>query len=426
MTHAPSPARRLARTSAALLLALPVLSGLVATSAPAGADEPSPAVLTTVPLETVAGPQDEVEGAARQASRVGVRGRTKAEPLLVGSTATGYTPAQVRAHLGLTGTGAGQTIAIVTAYDAPNVVADLAVFNRTFSLPAPPSFRKVNQSGGSKLPSANGTWALETALDVQWAHAVAPDAHLLLVEASSSAMGNLLAAVTWAASQPGVTVISGSWGTPEFSGQGGQDYRCRLVTAVCVFASGDNGGRATYPATMPNALAVGGTNLSLAADGSVLSETAWSGSGGGISLYSPKPAFQAAVNTGTRRAAPDVSYAAGEPAGFPVYSTTPVNRQTGWFQMSGTSAGAPQWAGILAASNELRKAAGKGPLTAVNAAGGTPLHSALYTAPSGLRDVVVGTNGTCGQVCSALPGYDTVTGLGSPAPGLDLVLRSAP
>ena len=338
----------------------------------------------------------------------------------------GYTPAQIRGYLGLTGTGAGQTIAIVTAYDAPNIVQDLEVFNRTFGLPAAPSFRKVNQTGGSKMPPVRGTWALEAALDVQWAHAVAPGASILLVQARNSAMGNLLAAVSYAASQPEVTVISGSWGTGEFSGQTLQDHRCRLTTAVCVFASGDNGSPGTYPASMPNALAVGGTNLALNAEGAVLSETAWSGSGGGTSLYSTKPPYQVDVSPAVRRAFPDVSYAAGLPSGFPVYSTTAVDRQTGWFQLSGTSVGAPQWAGILAAGNELRLAARKGPLTGVDPAGRTPLHTALYTAPTSLRDVVEGTNGTCGLVCSALPGYDSVTGLGSPARGLDQVLRKAP
>ena len=437
----PSPVRRAARTSAVVLaLVVPALVGAVTVSSTAvAAEKPSLLVesslveslpveaLGSPPAEPDAGARDDLGEPAQHPLRLALRGRSRTgEPLLVTSTAAGYTPAQIRSHLGLTGTGAGQTIAIVSAYDAPNVVSDLAVFNRTFGLPAPPSFRKVNQTGGSKLPSVNGTWALETALDVQWAHAVAPAASILLVEASNSAMGNLLAAVSYAASQPGVTVISGSWGTPEFSGQGAQDYRCRLTTAVCVFASGDNGGQATYPATMPAALAVGGTNLSLGADGSVLSETAWSGSGGGVSLYSPKPSFQAGVTTAARRSSPDVAYAAGEPAGFPVYSTTPVNKQTGWFQMSGTSAGAPQWAGILAAGNELRRTAGKAALGAVTAAGATPLHTALYASPASLNDIVVGTNGTCGVICSALPGYDTVTGLGGPKRGLDLVLRNAP
>jgi hypothetical protein len=94
--------------------------------------------------------------------------------------------------------------------------------------------------------------------------------------------------------------------------------------------------------------------------------------------------------------------------------------------MSGTSVGAPQWAGILAAGNQLRRLDGKAPLGAVTPAGGTPLHTALYGNPTGLRDIVVGTNGTCGTVCTALPGYDTVTGLGSPARGVDALLRRAP
>ena len=355
--------------------------------------------------------------------------RPDATPLLAGSVATGYTPAQVRGLLGLTGTGAGQTIAVVTAYDAPNVVADLAVFNSTFGLPAPPSFRKVNQTGGTKLPPLDAGWALETALDVQWAHAVAPQASILLVEASSSALTNLLTAVSWAAAQPGVSVISGSFGTTEFAKQKDQDARCRLTTAVCVFASGDNGAPATYPATSPWALGVGGTTLSLDAAGSVLGETGWAGSGGGVSAYTPKPAWQSGATTAVRRTAPDVAYAADPATGFAVYSSTPYDRQTGWFQMGGTSAGAPQWAGILAAANSLRRAAGKPVLSAVTATGATPLHTALYgaglRATGALADVTTGRNGTCGVPCTAGAGYDAVTGVGSPRRGLDVALRDA-
>lgn len=340
-------------------------------------------------------------------------------------TPVGYTPAQVRSHLGLTGTGAGQTIAVVTAYDAPNAAADLAVFNRTFGLPAPPSFRKVNQTGGTRLPAVDAGWALEAALDVQWAHAVAPGASILLVEATSSALGNLLAAVTWAASQPGVSVVSASWGGAEFAQQTAQDYRCRLTTAVCVVASGDRGNPGTYPATNPWALAVGGTTLALDAAGTLQSETAWSGSGGGVSLYEPKPGYQAGVTAATRRTGPDVAYAADPATGFAVYSSTLYDRQSGWFQMGGTSAGAPQWAGVLATANGLRRGVGKGPLTATNAAGETPLHDALYRAVA-LRDVTSGSNGTCGALCTAGAGYDAVTGLGSPPRGLDVLLRDVP
>jgi hypothetical protein len=124
-----------------------------------------------------------------------------------------------------------------------------------------------------------------------------------------------------------------------------------------------------------------------------------------------------------------VSYAADPATGFAVYSSTPYLGQSGWFQMGGTSAGAPQWAGILAASNELRRSAGKPVLSAVTASGATPLHTALYgtglRATSALADVTTGTNGTCGLLCTAGTGYDTVTGLGSPRRGLDVALRDA-
>jgi subtilase family serine protease len=125
---------------------------------------------------------------------------------------------------------------------------------------------------------------------------------------------------------------------------------------VCVFASGDTGNPPAYPATGPWALGVGGTSLTLDPTGAALAETAWSGSGGGVSLYTPKPAWQAAATTAVRRTAPDVSYAGDPATGFAVYSSTPYLGQSGWFQMGGTSAGAPQWAGILAASNSLRAA----------------------------------------------------------------------
>jgi hypothetical protein len=171
---------------------------------------------------------------------------------------------------------------------------------------------------------------------------------------------------------------------------------------------------------------VGGTTLELDDDGSVESERAWSGSGGGVSLYSAKPAYQNGVTPATRRASPDVSYAADPATGFAVYSSTPYDGQSGWFQLGGTSAGAPQWAGIIAAANQLRRSVGKGPLSSVTATGATPLHTALYASPGSLRDVVTGANGPCGVVCTAALGYDTVTGLGSPRPGLDVVLRNAP
>ena len=135
-----------------------------------------------------------------------------AEPLIAVSPEVtntvpyGYTPAQIRHAYGfdqvkfgsVLGTGAGQTIAIVDAYSEPNIVGDLAAFDREFGLAAPPSFKVVNENGGSTLPATDSGWSLEIALDVEWAHAVAPGANILLVEASSSSLTDLLAAVNYA------------------------------------------------------------------------------------------------------------------------------------------------------------------------------------------------------------------------------------
>jgi subtilase family serine protease len=343
---------------------------------------------------------------------------------VVGPTPTGYTPAQIRSYLGLTGSGSGQTIAVVSAYDAPTVTADLATFDRTFGLAAPPSFRKVDATGGTRYPRADAGWALETSLDVQWAHAVAPTSALLLVEAKSSALTDMLAALDFAAKQPGVTVISASFGVSgEFSTEAGQDGHCALSTAVCVIASGDDGNPGGYPAYNPYALAVGGTTLHLAADGSVLDETGWSGSGGGVSAVEAKPSYQGGTSF-ARRSIPDVSYDADPATGFAVYDSTAYQQQSGWFQLGGTSAGAPQWAGILAAADSLRAARGKGPLVGARATG-FPTHAALYSSAA-LFDVTTGSNGPCGAICTATPGFDAVTGLGSPRRGIDSILAAAP
>ena len=412
-------ARLLPRTARLLLAGL-----LLALPTPGLAAAPATAATRALPV-AVDVAQPPVAGGARHGLRLRVLGRTPdARPLLVSSTPGGYTPAQVRSYLGLTGSGRGQTIAVVTAYDAPHAQADLGTFSQRFGLPLPPSFRKVNQTGGTRMPTVNAGWALEAALDVQWAHAVAPDAGILLVQASSSSLSNLLSAVSWAAAQPGVTVVSGSFGAGEYARQKDQDARCKLTTGVCVFASGDTGNPGSYPASNPWALAVGGTTLRLDAAGAVLSEQAWSGSGGGVSAYSPKPAYQDGVTTAVRRVLPDVSYDADPATGFPVYSSTPYEGQSGWFQMGGTSAGAPQWAGVLAAANQLRRAAGRPVLTATTSTGATPLHTALYRSGR-LADVTAGSNGTCGSVCTASVGFDAVTGLGSPRAGLDVVLRDA-
>src|SRR5262249_22523541 len=136
-----------------------------------------------------------------------------------------YTPAQIRKAYQFNQTsytGAGQTIAIVDAYSNPNIGADLATFDRQWGIAAPPSFKVVNQTGGGQRPPSNSYWTLEIARDVEWAHAIARGANILLVEANSNYYSDMLTAVDYAAAH--ANVVSMSWGSGEFQGETGTSY----------------------------------------------------------------------------------------------------------------------------------------------------------------------------------------------------------
>ncbi len=317
---------------------------------------------------------------------------------------TGLSPVKVRAIYGLPATGGSGTIAIVDAYDDPTAESDLNVFSTQYGLPscttANGCFEKKKMANNVRTDAG---WALEISLDVQWAHAIAPGAKVLLVEARSASGNDLLAAVDYARSRADVVAVSMSWGGNEFSSEAASDYHFTSSYGAVFFASsGDNGTGPIWPSISPNVVAVGGTTLAFNPDGSLASETAWSGSGGGASLYEALPSYQSGFGlTGTKRLVPDVSYDADPASGFSVYDSTNYQGQKGWYRVGGTSAGAPQWAAI----QSLGLATGN-PRFYADASGPTP--TAYF------RDVTSGTNGTCGAVCTAGPGYDTVTGLGSP------------
>jgi len=427
-----------------LALGLPVLVSLLATAgldtaagSAAAADVPAPVQLPVHGPRSISVDRPDVAaGASRVHHPLQVEvlsADLTATPLITSATPTGYTPATIKKYLGLTGTGSGQTIAIVAAYNAPTIAADLATFDKQYGLAAPATFKKVSQTGSTtSLPATDASWALEISLDVEWAHAIAPAASILLVEATTSSLTNLNTAIDYAAKQTGVSVISNSWGTAgEISGEATNDAHCKLLKAVCVFSTGDSGNPGGYPAYNPYVVAVGGTSLSLATSStgavSVASEAAWSGSGGGVSIYEPRPSYQSALPF-SMRAIPDVSYDADPATGFSVYDSTPYSGSSGWFQMGGTSAGAPQWAGILAAANQLRKAKSKAPLAGWNSTTlKSPADTVAYALTSGLADIATGaTNGSCGARCTVSTGYDAVTGLGSPRPGIDTALAAAP
>jgi subtilase family serine protease len=300
------------------------------------------------------------------------------------------------------GNGAGQTIAIVDAFDNPTIASDLKVFDQQYGLPNP-VFTKATPQG---LPAVDGGWATEIALDVEWAHAIAPQANILLVEAQSPSVNDLFNAVTYAAKQPGVSVVSMSFGLGEFAGETGYDSVFTTPAnhpgVTFVAASGDKGSPPSYPAVSPNVLSVGGTYLNTDAAGNYLSETGWSGSGGGISQYEAKPGYQSGVvQSATQRTNPDVAYSAAN--GFSVYCTTAFQGTTGWQDWGGTSDAAPQWAALIAIANQGRALYGKGSLWGAN----YPLYQVFPS--SAFNDITTGNNGY-----AAGPGYDLVTGLGSP------------
>ena len=315
---------------------------------------------------------------------------------LASTSPTGLSPATVKSAYNFptsSTSGSGKTIAIVDAYDAPTAESDLAVFSSQFGLPscttANGCFQKVNQRGGTSYPRKDSGWALEISLDVQWAHAIAPGAKILLVEADSNSFANLLAAEDYAKTH--AQYVSNSWGSSEFSGESAYDSHFSQ-TGVSFFASsGDSGLPAQYPSASPNVISVGGTRLNFSG-GSFQSETGWSGSGGGCSAYEPKPSTQdtGSVNCNGKRATPDVSLDADPASGLSVYDSTRYQGQQGWWTVGGTSASSPMWAARSAGS-------------------GAVVNSAyVYGSSITYRDITSGNNGA-----SALPGYDLVTGRGS-------------
>ncbi len=364
-------------------------------------------------------------------------------PLDNGSLApVGYTPEQIRTAYGfnsvmfgtVAGDGAGQTIAIVDCYDDPSFVntssnsyktSDLAQFDAAFGLPDPPSFTKVNETGGATLPGTDpagrgnlaGNWEIEEALDIEWAHAMAPGANIVLVEATSDTTNNdLLTAVKTAATLPGVSAISMSWGLEsEIAGEVATDST--FVTpaghqgVTFLAASGDSGSPGYYPAYSPNVVAVGGTSLNLNTDNSIQSEIAWAGSGGGTSKFETEPAYQIAVQNTGFRTIPDVAFDADPYTGVAVYDSYNDTDGSGpWVQIGGTSLASPSWAGLIAVVNQGRVLAGAGTLD-----GPTETLPYLYAMPSAdFNDIVSGSNGGY----NAGSGYDEATGLGSPKANL--------
>jgi len=301
--------------------------------------------------------------------------------------------------------GHGQTIAIVDAYNDPNIASDLNTFDTQFGLPACNGCLTIDTPQGT--PSTDSGWALETSLDVEWAHSIAPGAKIILVESTDNNLGNLLSGVDTAVGI-GAQQVSMSWGGSEFSTESSYDSHFTSTSTSFFASSGDSGHGVYWPASSSYVISVGGTTLTNDTSGNWVSETAWSFSGGGISAYEPKPSYQNNFNSFGYRTVPDVAYDGDPNTGVYVYDSVPINGASGWWLVGGTSAGSPQWAAISAIANSQNAKLG-------SASFGTS--KALYGAASSqsnYHDITIGSNGNCGSLCNAGPGYDEVTGLGSP------------
>ena len=277
------------------------------------------------------------------------------------ATVSGYGPADLSSAYALPANGgAGQTVAIVDAFDDPNAEADLAVYRAQFGLPACTTangcFRKVDQRGGTNYPPPDAGWAGEISLDLDMVSAVAPAAHILLVEADDNGNDNLGAAVDEAVAL-GAKYVSNSYGTGYTSTPGsgedpsevtdGDPYYNHPGVAV-VASTGDDDYGVSYPAASQYVTAVGGTPWSRDSSARGWSESVWNnsygGPGSGCSLYEAKPTFQ--TDTGcAKRTVADVSADRRPATGVAVYDTY---QDSGWGVYGGTSASSPIIAGVYA------------------------------------------------------------------------------
>lgn len=325
---------------------------------------------------------------------------------------SGLSPSMIQAIYGYTSAstaGFGQTIALVDAFNDPDAARDLDEFSEQYGLPlecrgnsSPPScfeFDQVNQTGGSSLPVTNPSWDIEISLDIEWAHALAPGANILLVEAAFNYTPDLLEAVEYAAQH--AKYVSNSWGSPEFAGETSLDSYFTSRGVSYFAAAGDFGGQVEWPSSSPEVISVGGTSLTFTSGGQLAEETAWADGGGGCSRYETASIFQStgSVNCAGIRATPDLALDADPNSGVSVYDSVSYGDQSGWFTIGGTSAATAMVAAEAAVTGAYVDA------------------EYLYASPAEIpfRDITSGSNGY-----PALPGYDLATGLGSwsytPAP----------
>ena len=320
----------------------------------------------------------------------------------INTPAGGFTPPQIQQAYGLNdisfngtaGTGAGQTVAIVDAYNDPNIKADLRAFDKKYSIAAPPSFKVFDENGNPVVPkntpaapAGQLSWINEVDLDVEWLHALAPGARIVLVETNSASDQDLAAAIETARNYPNVSVVSmslffedASAQTPPFTTPPGH------VPITYIAATGDTGiyessslnsggGGGTvgvnFPAADADVLAVGGTSLDVSdSAGDWASESLWNdsstdGGGYGTNTTISQPSYQAGIAPAGGRDVPDVSFDGDPNTGVVVYNSY-NNSSSPWIQLAGTSFSTPAWAAIVAIADQGRALAGEQSLDGAN------------------------------------------------------------
>ncbi|MGH3470757.1 MAG: S53 family peptidase [Nocardioidaceae bacterium] len=321
--------------------------------------------------------------------------------LLTNGDPAGWGATDIRSAYGLTGLpSAPQKVAVVVAGNYPSAEADMNTYRRQYGLPpctsASGCFKKINQDGQtSHYPYADQGWALEAALDLQMISTSCPNCQIVLAEANQPLDASLDKA-TDAAVAAGAKVTNHSYGIQEYNGvtRNNRHYNRTGVTAVS--ATGDYGyGPASFPASSPDVVAVGGTVLHHADNARGWSERAWQFAASGCSGYFAKPSWQTDPSCHMRSFA-DLSAVAD---GVAVFDSFGIGGQKGWFLVGGTSVSSPLVAGMIAAAG---------------AGGMKP--GALYGRAADFHDIIRGTNGFCQQsyICTAKAGYDGPTGWGSP------------
>jgi subtilase family serine protease len=340
-------------------------------------------------------------------------GNLKKHPLAAAAPAGGYGPSDLQSAYSLpsSSAGAGQTVAIVDAYDDSTAEADLATYRSTYGLPpcttANGCFKKVNQSGvQGSYPTGNQGWGLEISLDLDMVSATCPQCKILLVEATSNANANLYAAVDTAA-RLGANEISNSYGGSESSSDPSNNSHYNHPGVAITVSSGDGGYGVEFPAASPYVTAVGGTTLTRGGGTRGWTEAAWSGAGSGCSAYEAKQSWQTDSGCAKRTVA-DVSAVADPNSGVNVYDSNcnQVNQLLGncfkgWGVVGGTSASSPIIASVYALAGN---------------ASSLTYGSFPYSHTSALNDVTSGSNGSCSgsYLCTGKAGFDGPTGLGTP------------